>query len=102
ILIGCAPLASAVIAIVFLDEPVRAGLVGGTVLVVGGGIALAGERVRPADFRAIGAAIALACALMFGIRDNLVRLASRDVHPPAGQAREPSPLRRQASRSGSR
>ncbi|HSB41098.1 MAG TPA: hypothetical protein VLK28_04675, partial [Methylomirabilota bacterium] len=47
---------------VFLDEPVRAGLVAGTILVVGGGIALAGERVRPADFRALGAAIALRAA----------------------------------------
>jgi drug/metabolite transporter (DMT)-like permease len=83
ILVGCAPLVAAVIAILFLDEPVRAGLIAGTVFVVAGGIALVSERVRPADFRALGAAVALTCAFMFGIRDNLVRLAARDVHPPA-------------------
>src|SRR5262249_48328776 len=53
ILIGVAPLVSAAVAILFLGEPVQAGLVAGTVLIVGGGIALAGERVRPEDFRAL-------------------------------------------------
>jgi bacterial/archaeal transporter family protein len=82
ILIGVAPLVSAVIAIVFLGEPVRAGLVVGTVLVVAGGAALAGERARPAAFRALGAGLALLCALLFGVRDNLVRAAARHTHPP--------------------
>jgi drug/metabolite transporter (DMT)-like permease len=48
-------------------------LLAGTVLVVGGGIALVGERVRPADFRALGAVLALVCAILFGVRDNAVR-----------------------------
>ena len=82
VLIGVAPFVSAVIAILFLDEPLQAGLVAGTVLIVAGGAALVGERERPADFRAIGAAVALFCALLFGIRDNLVRAAASDVHPP--------------------
>ena len=82
ILIGVAPLVSAVIAIAFLGEPVRAGLVVGTVIVVAGGAALAGERARPAEFRVLGAALALVCALMFGVRDNLVRAAARHSHPP--------------------
>ena len=82
ILIGAAPLVSAVLAILFLGEPARAGLIAGTVLVVGGGVALAGERARPADFRALGAALALLCAVMFAIRDNLVRYAARHSHPP--------------------
>jgi S-adenosylmethionine uptake transporter len=82
ILIGIAPLVSAVLAIVFLDEPVRAGLLIGTVIVVAGGLALAAERTRPAEFRALGAAAALLCALMFGIRDNLVREVSRSGHAP--------------------
>jgi drug/metabolite transporter (DMT)-like permease len=82
ILIGIAPLVSAVIAIVFLGEPVRAGLVVGTVVVVAGGAALAAERARPAEFRALGAVLALLCALMFGVRDNLVRTAARHTHPP--------------------
>ena len=82
ILIGVAPLVSAVLAILFLGEPARAGLIVGTVIVVAGGVALAGERIRPADFRALGAALALLCALMFGVRDNLVREAVRHSHPP--------------------
>jgi transporter family protein len=82
ILIGVAPLVSAVIAIAFLGEPVRAGLVVGTVIVVAGGAALAGERARPTEFRALGAALALLCALLFGVRDNLVRAAARHTHPP--------------------
>jgi drug/metabolite transporter (DMT)-like permease len=82
ILVGVAPLVSALLAILFLGEPVRVGLLVGTVIVVAGGGALAGEAARPAEFRALGAAAALLCALMFGIRDNLVRDATRHAHPP--------------------
>jgi drug/metabolite transporter (DMT)-like permease len=52
------------------------------VLVVAGGVALARERARPVHFKALGAALALLCALMFGIRDNLVRHASSHSHAP--------------------
>lgn len=88
ILIGVAPLVSALLAILFLSEPVRAGLVVGTVIVVAGGLSLAGERARPSEFRAIGAAAALVCAIMFGVRDNLVREAARhtDAAPLAATA----------------
>jgi drug/metabolite transporter (DMT)-like permease len=82
ILIGVAPLMSAVLAIAFLGEPLQVGLVVGTVLIVGGGALLVGERKRPEAFRAIGLATALLCALMFGVRDNLVRKASESAHPP--------------------
>jgi drug/metabolite transporter (DMT)-like permease len=82
ILIGIAPLVSAVLAILFLGEPVHAWLVVGTVIVVAGGGALAGEQARPTSFRALGAAAALLCAAMFGVRDNLVRDAARHAHPP--------------------
>jgi drug/metabolite transporter (DMT)-like permease len=82
ILVGTGPLISALLAIVLLDEPLRAGLVAGTVLVVAGGIALVGERVRPADFRAFGALLALFCAVLFGIRDNVVRWATGDGEAP--------------------
>jgi drug/metabolite transporter (DMT)-like permease len=81
ILVGVGPLISALLAIAFLDEPLQAGLVAGTVLVVGGGIALAGERVRPADFRAVGALLAIVCAVLFGIRDNVVRWANEEGAP---------------------
>ena len=82
ILVGTGPVVSALLAIALLDEPLQAGLAAGTVLVVGGGIALAGERVRPADFRAFGAVLALVCAVLFGIRDNAVRWANDDNAPP--------------------
>ena len=84
ILIGTAPLISAILAVALLGEPVRAGLVAGTVLVVAGGAAFVGERVRPVDFRALGAALALTCAVLFAVRDNVVRWA-------AGES-DPSPL----------
>jgi drug/metabolite transporter (DMT)-like permease len=82
ILVGTGPLISALLAIAVLDEPLQAGLVAGTVLVVGGGIALAGERVRPQDFRAFGVVLALVCAVLFGMRDNAVRWANEDGAPP--------------------
>jgi drug/metabolite transporter (DMT)-like permease len=83
ILIGTAPLMSVAIALVFLDEPFQPLLVVGTVLVVAGGAALARERERPEHFRAIGVALALTCAALFAVRDNVARWAARDTHPPA-------------------
>ncbi|HKP18446.1 MAG TPA: DMT family transporter [Gaiellaceae bacterium] len=82
ILIGTAPLISVAIALVFLDEPFQLLLVLGTALVVAGGVALARERARPEHFRAVGAFLALTCAGLFGVRDNVARWAARDAHPP--------------------
>ena len=83
ILIGTAPLMSVAIALVFLDEPFQPLLVVGTVLVVAGGAALARERARPEHFRAFGIVLALTCAALFAVRDNVARWAARDTHPPA-------------------
>lgn len=83
ILIGTAPLISVLIALTLLDEPFHPVLVAGTVLVVAGGAALTRERVRPHDFKALGAALGLTCAALFAVRDNLVRWLARDDHPPA-------------------
>jgi drug/metabolite transporter (DMT)-like permease len=83
ILIGTAPLMSVLIALTLLDEPFQGALVAGTVLVVAGGAALTRERVRPHDFKAVGAALGLACAALFAVRDNLVRWIARDEHPQA-------------------
>jgi drug/metabolite transporter (DMT)-like permease len=83
IVIGTAPLISVLIALTLLDEPFHLALVAGTVLVVAGGAALTRERVRPHDFKALGAVLGLACAALFAVRDNLVRWLARDVHPPA-------------------
>ena len=83
ILIGVAPLVSAVLAIAFLGEPFVIGLVVGTIVIVAGGAFLVAERARPKEFQRLGMAAALLCAVMFGIRDNLVRDASIHRHPPA-------------------
>lgn len=83
ILIGTAPLISVVIALLVLGEPFRPLLLLGTMLIVAGGAALAREGARPSRFRALGAVLALACAVLFAVRDNAVRWAASDAHPPA-------------------
>jgi drug/metabolite transporter (DMT)-like permease len=79
ILFGMAPLFSAVIAIGAFSEPVRWPLVVGTLLVVAGGVALAWEGQRPADYRAYGAALSVGVAVAFGLRDNVARAVTEDV-----------------------
>ena len=84
ILIGTAPLISVLIALTVLGEPFSVALVAGALLIVAGGIVLTRERVRPHDFRTRGAMLALTCAALFAVRDNLVRWISIDAHaaPP--------------------
>jgi drug/metabolite transporter (DMT)-like permease len=71
--VGTAPLFAVAIALVFLDEPLVAGLVGGAALIVGGGILLASDRSRPEHFKRIGIVYALLCTLGFATRDSLIR-----------------------------
>ena len=73
VLVGMAPLVSVTIAFVGLSEPVSAALILGAILIVLGGVVLAGERVRPETFRGVGVAFALAAATLFATRDNVVR-----------------------------
>jgi drug/metabolite transporter (DMT)-like permease len=82
VLMGTAPLVAVAIALVALREPVRAPLLIGAALIVAGGIALAGERVRPADFRRLGMVFAVLATVMFAIRDNLLRwlVGETDTH----------------------
>jgi drug/metabolite transporter (DMT)-like permease len=77
--VGTAPLFSGAFAIVLLGEPVVGGLVLGAAFVVGGGLLLAGERGRPAHVKTIGLVYALAAAIVFSIRDILVRWLSGEV-----------------------
>jgi drug/metabolite transporter (DMT)-like permease len=79
ILFGMAPLFSALFAVALFGEPLRWPLAIGTLLVVGGGVALAWERERPADYRAYGAALAVTVAAAFGLRDNVARAAGGDI-----------------------
>jgi drug/metabolite transporter (DMT)-like permease len=86
IVIGTAPLLSVLLALVLLDEPFQAALLLATALVVAGGAVLVAERSRPADFRAVGAVLALVCAALFACRDNAVRWVARDDDVPPLQA----------------
>jgi drug/metabolite transporter (DMT)-like permease len=81
VLVGAAPLLSVLLALVLLDEPFVLELAIGTVLVVAAGIVLAGE-TRPQHVRVLGGGLALLCAAMFAGRDNLVRWAALEAHPP--------------------
>lgn len=81
IVIGVAPVISALLAITLLDEPLQVGLAIATLLIVSGGILLAREQERPHDFRLLGLVLALACALLFAGRDNVVRWAATDADP---------------------
>jgi drug/metabolite transporter (DMT)-like permease len=70
---GTAPLVSVTIALVFLNEPASAPLIAGAVLIVAGGVLLARERERPAHLNRLGLVFAFGGAILFAIRDNLVR-----------------------------
>ena len=82
VLVGVSPVLSAAIAVVVLDEPLHVALVIGTLLVVAGGTMLVRERGDPACSSAIGIALGLSAALLFAIRDNLVRWAARGSDVP--------------------
>jgi drug/metabolite transporter, DME family len=83
ILFGMSPLFSAAIAVVAFGEPLRWPLAIGTLLVVSGGVTLAWEGARPAEYRAIGAVLAVSVAVMFGARDNVSRAVIEDVSSSA-------------------
>jgi len=86
--VGTAPLFSVAIALVVLGEPVHAGLLGGAVLIVVGGVLLVGERGRPVHVKRIGLLFALGATVVFATRDNLVRHLSggTDVRPALAAA----------------
>ena len=76
--VGTAPLFSVAIALVLLNEPAKAGVIGGAILIVTGGILLVREPGRPEHVKWIGLAYALAATIIFAVRDNLVRHLSLD------------------------
>lgn len=87
VIVGTAPLFAVAIALVFLDEPLVAGLVVGAALIVTGGILLASERRRPEHFRRIGLVFALGATLAFATRDSLIRwLGTEATDAAAGAA----------------
>ena len=70
-------------ALTLLDEPAKAGVVLGAILIVVGGIVLVREPGRPEHVKWIGLGFALAATVVFAVRDNLVRHLSlgTDVEP---------------------
>jgi drug/metabolite transporter (DMT)-like permease len=88
VVVGTAPLFSVLIALVFLNEPLQAGLVLGALLIVAGGVLLVGERTRPEHVKRIGLLLALLATLVFAVRDNLVRRLAleADAAPPGPAA----------------
>jgi drug/metabolite transporter (DMT)-like permease len=77
ILVGISPVLSAAIAVTWLGEPLHVALVLGTFLVVAGGTLLVRERGRPAALFSLGIGLGLNAALLFAVRDNIVRWAAR-------------------------
>jgi len=86
--VGTAPLFSVAIALLLLDEPAKAGVIGGAVLIVAGGILLVREPGRPEHVRWIGLGFAFAATIIFALRDNLVRhlALDTDVEPALAAA----------------
>jgi len=82
--VGTAPLFAVAIALVFLDEPLVAGLVVGAALIVTGGILLVSERAQPEHFRRLGLLLAIGATIAFATRDNVIRwlgTEATDVEP---------------------
>jgi drug/metabolite transporter (DMT)-like permease len=88
VVMGTAPLVAVAIALTVLREPVSAALLAGGALIVAGGVALASERVRPADFRRLGVLFAVTATVLFAVRDNVLRAIAKgsDVDPLAAAA----------------
>jgi drug/metabolite transporter (DMT)-like permease len=82
VFVGISPVLSAAIAVTVLDEPLHIALVFGTLLVVAGGTLLVRERERPLGFVSLGIGLSLGAALLFAVRDNLVRWAARGSDVP--------------------
>ncbi|HMI28782.1 MAG TPA: DMT family transporter [Gaiellaceae bacterium] len=82
VFVGVSPVLSAAIAVTLLAEPLHVALVLGTLLVVAGGTLLVRERGGPGALLSLGIVLALGAALLFGIRDNLVRWAARGSEVP--------------------
>jgi drug/metabolite transporter (DMT)-like permease len=82
IVVGISPVLSAAIAVTVLGEPLHVALVLGTLLVVAGGTLLVRERGGPAALLSVGIVLSLCAALLFSVRDNLVRWAARGSDVP--------------------
>jgi len=82
IAVGISPVLSVAIAVTVLGEPLHIALAVGTLFVVGGGTLLVSERGGPAAMLSWGIALSLGAAVLFSVRDNLVRWAARSSEVP--------------------
>jgi drug/metabolite transporter (DMT)-like permease len=80
IVMGSAPMVSVLIAFAALAEPLRLGVLAGTLAIVLGASALASERGRPSRPHARGVLLAGTCAILFAVRDNLLRSLAAGQH----------------------
>jgi drug/metabolite transporter (DMT)-like permease len=85
VLVGIAPLLSAGFAIALLGEPVRAGLVAGTLAIVAGGLLLTWERTAT-RLPALGFIVGGIAAVAIAARDNFVRWAAKENALPGTSA----------------
>jgi drug/metabolite transporter (DMT)-like permease len=84
--VAAAPLVAVAIALVFLDESLELALVIGALAIVGGAVALAGERDRPENLRMAGLAFAVGATVLFAVRDNLARALHAHANPETAAA----------------
>ena len=80
IVMGSAPMVSVLIAVAALAEPIRPDVLAGTLAIVLGASALASERGRLHRSHVRGALLAGTCAMLFAVRDNLLRLLATGGH----------------------
>jgi drug/metabolite transporter (DMT)-like permease len=76
VLIGTAPMFAVVLAIIFLDEDWRVGIIVGTLATVAGGVLLSWDNsatTLSTSIRRIGVLLALTTAVAFGVRDVVAR-----------------------------
>ena len=83
---GTGPLVAVAVALVFLGEPLRAGLIMGALCVVAGGVILAAERDRPDHVRAAALLFAVGATVLFAVRDNMIRALHADADPQTASA----------------
>lgn len=80
IVMGSAPMLSVLIAFAALAEPIRPDVLAGTLAIVLGASALAFERGRAQRSHVRGALLAGICAMLFAVRDNLLRSLATGEH----------------------
>ena len=86
IAVGAAPLVAVTIALIALEEPLRAPLVVGAASIVAGGVLLAAERDRPEHLRPLGLVFAAICTVLFATRDNIARALHTHTAAPTAAA----------------